>query len=159
MHLFRDLQRSYLDVLTWLIRMESSVTTDDANEAALINDVLKKTSLLNHVCYSNMRFISIPMIQLSLGFVSRLYSIAYNQNTACSSCNTSTTDEVRMYAGDLSLYGTVKSYWINLSPTCHGYWTIFQFNHAVSFPTFTKNHWHCKGREDSIRSYDRLIFL
>ena len=52
MCLFRDLQRNYLDVLTWLIRMESSVTTDDANEAALINDVLKKTSLLNHVRYS-----------------------------------------------------------------------------------------------------------
>jgi hypothetical protein len=29
--------------------MESTVTTDDANENSLINDVLKKTSLLNNV--------------------------------------------------------------------------------------------------------------
>jgi hypothetical protein len=29
--------------------MESTVTTDDTNENTLINDVLKKTSLLNSV--------------------------------------------------------------------------------------------------------------
>ncbi len=46
----RDLQKSYLDVLTWLVRMESNVTTDDANANALMNDVLKKTSLLIGVC-------------------------------------------------------------------------------------------------------------
>ncbi|CAF5005843.1 unnamed protein product, partial [Rotaria sp. Silwood1] len=42
-----DLQKSYIDVLSWLVRMESTVTTDDANQNALVNDVLKKTSLLN----------------------------------------------------------------------------------------------------------------
>jgi len=30
--------------------MESSITTDDTNENALMNDVLKKTSLLIGVC-------------------------------------------------------------------------------------------------------------
>lgn len=45
----RDLQRGYLDVLTWLIQMESTVTTNDINPTALINDVLKKTSLLTNV--------------------------------------------------------------------------------------------------------------
>jgi hypothetical protein len=30
--------------------MESNVTTDDTNENALMNDVLKKTSLLMSVC-------------------------------------------------------------------------------------------------------------
>ncbi|CAF3374323.1 unnamed protein product [Rotaria sp. Silwood1] len=45
--LTKDLQKSYIDVLSWLVRMESTVTTDDANQNALVNDVLKKTSLLN----------------------------------------------------------------------------------------------------------------
>ncbi|CAF0880881.1 unnamed protein product [Rotaria sordida] len=45
--LTKDLQKSYLDVLSWLVRMESTVTTDDADQNALANDVLKKTSLLN----------------------------------------------------------------------------------------------------------------
>jgi len=49
-YLFRDLQKGYLDVLTWLVRMESSITTDDTNGNALMNDVLKKTSLLIGVC-------------------------------------------------------------------------------------------------------------
>ena len=45
----RDLQRSYLDVLTWLVRMESTITTDDSNVNTLTNDVLKKSSLLINV--------------------------------------------------------------------------------------------------------------
>ncbi len=49
LYIYRDLQKSYLDILTWLVRMESTVTTDDTNENTLINDVLKKTSLLNSV--------------------------------------------------------------------------------------------------------------
>jgi WASH complex subunit 7 len=44
--LTKDLQKSYLDILTWLVRMESTVTTDDTNANTLMNDVLKKTSLL-----------------------------------------------------------------------------------------------------------------
>lgn len=42
-------------MLTWLVRMESNAATDDTNQATLINDVLRKTSLLLNVCYSRFQ--------------------------------------------------------------------------------------------------------
>jgi len=44
--LTRDLQKSYLDILTWLVRMESTMASDDDTNTSLINDILRKTALL-----------------------------------------------------------------------------------------------------------------
>ena len=70
--------------------MESTVTTDDASGATLMNDVLKKTSLLIGVCTNDcVQPLDISVIS---GFIPCVYVIPYSEDHSQSSCNPEITD-------------------------------------------------------------------
>lgn len=84
--IFRELQKTYLDVLSWLIKMESNLTIDDSSEAKIFDGVMRKTSLLltvrlkmiSSVNFSrNLLFVSFSL----LGTLFGLFTFPYDENS------------------------------------------------------------------------------